>query len=322
MPSWILKTALQHVIGRLPKSYWWNGLFQKYVTQGYYPSRESFEGKLNCCRQHLDHYLKFCPAPKPGFTAMELGTGWWPIIPLGLYLCGASEIWTYDLVPVLRRDTLRRTLELYCEFARTGELERILKYVQPQRLQRVKELIGQVEKKSPAELLKRLKIHTRIGDARSSELPDKSIDLVYSNFVFEHPSADTLNGLLAEFRRIASPHAVMSHHVGIADQYADFDKSITYYNYMKYTDGWWNLLNNPVIPQNRLRVTDYRNLIEQTGWEIVEERNTSGSLDDLNKVLLAPEFKKYSTKDLLVLFSWLVARPIGSKTEYVNNFYT
>ena len=94
MPSWMLKDALQHVIGRLPRSHWWNGLFQKYVTKGYYPSRESFEAKLNCCRQHLDYYLRFSPAPKSEFAVLELGTGWWPIVPLGLYLCGASEIWT------------------------------------------------------------------------------------------------------------------------------------------------------------------------------------------------------------------------------------
>jgi hypothetical protein len=35
----------QHVIGRLPGNYWWNGLFQKCVTKGYYPSRATFEGK-------------------------------------------------------------------------------------------------------------------------------------------------------------------------------------------------------------------------------------------------------------------------------------
>ena len=29
-------------------------------------------------------------SPAPGFTAYELGTGWFPIIPIGLYLCGAA----------------------------------------------------------------------------------------------------------------------------------------------------------------------------------------------------------------------------------------
>lgn len=309
MPSWVIKTALQHTIGCLPKSYWWNGLFQKYVNQTYYPSWESFEGKLNCCRQHLDHYLRYSPAPRSGFKALELGTGWWPIVPLGLYLCGATEIWTYDVVPVLRRDTLRRTLELFAEFRREGSLERILGMVQQERLLRLEELLGQVEMDTPAQLLRKLNIRVRIGDARTTTLPEKSVDLIFSTVVFDHLDVEITSGLLNEFKRVASQDVVMSHYVGLADQYASFDKSITPYNFLKYSDRWWRLLDNSVIPQNRLRIADYRELFELTGWDIVEERNISGSLDDLKKITLAPKFQKYSIEDLLVLYSWLVAKP-------------
>ena len=310
MPSWMLKAALQHVIGRLPGNYWWNGLFQKYVTKGYFPSRESFEAKLNCCRQHLDYYLKFSPAPRAGFTALELGTGSWPIVPIGLYLCGASDIFTYDLVPVLRRDTLRRTLELFGEFKNEEALGRILRAVQPERLQRLEDVLGRVDEETPAQSLKQLNIHVRIDDARATALPDNSVDLVFSTVVFEHIGAEILKGLLTEFGRIAKPDAVMSHYVGLADQYASFDKSITPFNFLKYSDRQWRVLNNPITPQSRLRMADYRELFRQSGWGIVEERNTSGLMDDLGKIRLAPEFAKYSTQDLLVLFSWLVARPL------------
>jgi hypothetical protein len=54
--------------------------------------------------------------------ALEIGTGPWPIVPIGLYLLGASEIWTSDIVPLLQRDTLRRTIELFCEFRNEGFL--------------------------------------------------------------------------------------------------------------------------------------------------------------------------------------------------------
>lgn len=309
MPNWILKGALQHVIGRLPKSYILNGLFQKYITRGYYPKRETFEHKLLCCRQHLDNYLRFSQKPKASFTAIELGTGSWPIVPIGLYLCGASEIWTYDLVPVLREDTLKATIELFCEFACTGELERILKTVHTQRVEYLKELFKWVEKDSSFDLLERLNIHLRIGDARNSALPNESIDLFFSTVVLEHIQADVLTGLLTEFRRMASQNAVMSHYVGLADQYASFDKSLTPYNFMKYSNHWWRIINNPIIPQSRLRLPDYRELFEQNGWHITEEKNISGSIDDFVKIVLAKEFQKYSEEDLLILFSWLVAKP-------------
>lgn len=309
MSSWIVKAGLQHIIGWLPRSYWWNGLFQKYVTKGYYPSRESFGRKLSYCRVHLDHYLKFSPVPRSGFKALELGTGSWPIVPLGLYLCGASEIWTYDLLPVLRWDTLRRALELFGEFKREGSLEQILGPVQQDRVLQLEELLGWVKMETPAHLLRRLNIHVHINDARTTPLPDKSVDLIFSTVVLEMISAEILSGLLDEFKRVASPDAIMSHYVGLADQYASFDKSITPYNFLKYSDRGWSLLNNPIIPHSRLRIADYRELFELTGWDIVEERNISGSLDDFKKIRLAEKFRKYSTEDLLVLFSWLVARP-------------
>jgi hypothetical protein len=307
MPRWILKLALQHIIGRLPRSYWWNALFQKYVTGGYYPSRETFVGKLKCCRQHFDHYLRFSAAPETGFTALELGTGSWPIVPLGLYLCGASEIWSYDLVPVLNRDTLKRTLELFCELKKDGSLARILPEIKHERLTFLEESTGKTDQASPVQILKNLHIHLRLGDAATTMLPARSIDLVFSTVVLEHISLGPLVGLFEEFKRVASTSAVMSHLVGLADQYAGFDASITPYNFMKYSEWQWRLFNSPIIPQSRLRLADYRELFERTGWAIVKEQNTSGSLEDLKSIQLAQMFKKYSAEDLSVLYSWMVA---------------
>lgn len=315
MPSWLIKSALQNVIGRLPGSFWWNMLFQKHVTRGYYPSREAFESKLECCRRHLDHYLKFSPAQRLGFTAFELGTGAWPIVPIGLYLCGASEIHTYDLVPFLNRDLLARTLSLFAEAGKEGVLDRVLKTVQPERLVFIEEALSRVETEAPARLLARMGIHLNIGDARATKLPDGSADLIFSTVVFEHIDADILSGLLKEFRRIASPDAVMSHYVGLADQYASFDKSITPFNFLQFSDRQWRFLNNPIIPQSRLRMADYRKLFNQNGWRIIEERNLVGGLEDLRKIDLAAKFKEHSVEDLRVLFSWMAARPTSERSE-------
>ena len=172
MSLWIIKAGLQNMIGRLPKSYRLNMLFQKYVTRGYFPSRETFEGKLKCCRKHFDHYMKFSQTSQPGFNALELGTGSWPIVPLGLYLCGASAVWTYDLVPLVCKDTLKRTLELFIEFKQEGSLKRLLPKIQEEPFLRLEKLLGQVEKETPAQLLSKLNVHARIGDARKNALDD------------------------------------------------------------------------------------------------------------------------------------------------------
>ena len=148
-----------------------------------------------------------------------------------------------------------------------------------------------------------------VGDAGSSRLQDNSIDLIFSTVVFEHIDREILKSLLEEFARVGSPDCVMSHHIGLADQYASFDNSITPFNFLKYDSAKWRLFNNPVIPQSRLRMADYRELFAETGWRIVNEENKAGSLSDLNKVELAAEFQPHSTEDLLILFSWIVSRP-------------
>jgi hypothetical protein len=127
--------------------------------------------------------------------------------------------------------------------------------------------------------------------------------------VLEHIPREILSGIFREFRRLASKDAAMSHRIGLDDQYHYLDRSITPFNFMRYSDRAWKYLDSPLTPHNRLRISDYRALLRATGFEVAKEINTSGAANDLEKVRLAPEFQNYSTDDLLVLTSWLVAKP-------------
>lgn len=311
MSIWLVKTFIQHLIGFLPKSHTWNIIFQKYITNGYYPKKNVFDGKLACCQKHLDHYLEFSGGQHSGFNALELGTGSWPVVPIGLYLCGAESIWTYDIAPLLRRDILKKTLCLFHQAEHTGSLRKILNKARPDRIEKLKRLMQDVEGITPINLLQKLNIHICVGDARETKLHDNSIDFIFSTVVLEHISSDVLVGLLDTFKRVAKSQAIMSHHIGLCDQYASFDKSITPFNFLKYSDRQWRFLNNSVIPLNRLRPADYRNIFQQTKWNIVKETNVSGELSELKQIKLATKFQHHSTEDLLVLYSWIVAQPIN-----------
>lgn len=309
MKRWIVKSAVQRAISWLPRSHWWNGLLQKHVTKGLELTPASFEAKLQCCRTHFEYYQTYGPKDRSDFTALEIGTGWFPIVPVGFYLCGAATIRTFDVAPLVSRYTLRQTARRFCEYEEDGTLQRVLPGLRAERMAQLRRVIAQADHESPAALLKTLNIQTVVGDARRTGLPAESTDLVFSTVTLEHIPREVLAGLFAEFRRISSKGALMSHYIGMADQFASFDHSITPYNFMKYPAKRWRLLDNPIIPQNRLRVSDYRKLIEAARFRIVEQRDRSGDLEDLRRVELAPHFRKYSTEDLLVLFSWFVAQP-------------
>lgn len=307
MRSWLLKAAVQNIIGRMPNCHLWNSIFQKHVTKAYYPKLDTFKEKLIESRFHLDLYFKHSSLPKQEFAVFELGTGPWPFIPICLYLCGASEIWSYDLHPLLSKDMMKKTLSFYCENAE-DRITEILGPVRKERLSELQSLWKFVDEEEPDKLLRRINFYYITGDARTSNLPNGSIDFIFSTLVLEHIEPEVLIGLFDEFRRIASQDAVMCHYIGLADQYASVDKSITPFNHMKYTDFQWRLFNNPIVPQSRLRIADYRHLFNQSGWNIVEEKNTLGLKDDLDSIAISSKFKHFSMEDLLVLYSWIIAK--------------
>ncbi len=284
-------------------------MFQTCVTKSLEIDRGGFEQRLEFCRRHLEHFHELQSARRESFTVFELGTGWFPIVPIGLYLCGASEIWTFDIVPLLRNSRMQRTLGFFCEYDQKGELQNHLPRLRPERVAQLREALAAAGSESPQTLLERFNIHAVVRDARATGLSAKSIDLFFSTSVLEHIPREILADIFREFRRLATNNAAMSHRVGLDDQYHYLDRSITPFNFMQYSDRAWKYLDSPLTPHNRLRISDYRALLRETGFEVAKEVNTSGSPKELEKVRLAPEFQNYSTEDLLVLTSWLVARP-------------
>lgn len=311
MPCWLIKSVAQRIISVLPRSDWWNEQFQRHVTGGFRVERTGgFAEKLGACRRFVDYYFKHSRSPREDFSVFEIGTGWFPIIPIGMFLCGAREIWSMDIRRLLRRDTLDAVTECFLETERLGELEEALPRRQRERVEELARLHSGNPGLSPIEFLEQLNVHAMLGDASRTGLPDGSADLVFSHFVMEHLSPAFLPKGLAEWRRLCSSDSLMCHHIGIHDQFASFDSSITPFNYLKYSRRAWRWLDSPMISQSRLRVSDYREAISRAGFRILEEENTLGAEEDLERIKPAAEFERYSRDDLLVVFSWVVAVPV------------
>ncbi len=309
MPSWLLKSAIHRAISLLPQSQKYNEWFQEHVTKSLGLEAGPFEFRLNYCRRYLEDFLQVRPECAAGFTALELGTGWYPIVPIGLFLCGATDIWSFDICPLLRRERLRTLLNLFCDYDRQGKLQTFLPALRPERMARLREAAKLIDSETPEALLEKLNLHVLVRDAQNTGLPAKSVDLFFSCVVLEHIPAPIQLSLNREFLRVASPRAVLIEFVDLKDQYAAFDKSVSIFNFLKFSPGAWKWLNSPLIPQWRLRVSDLRGFLRDTGWEIVKEVNTVAAATELERVRLAPEFQKYSREDLLVVETWLVARP-------------
>lgn len=313
MSSWLLKTTVQHLFAALPRPAWWNGLMQRYVTRGLrlQPYGE-FQAKAKAGRRHFRNYYDSSRRPRENFSVVEAGTGWFPIIPIALHFCGAGKIWTYDIVALMQPDTFQQVVKHFCSFATTGELYDVLPEAKRDRVSDFLSLAR--SPMPPIEFLRCLNIRAVIGDVSDTQLDSGSIDFVFSHGVLEHFPLPLLAKTAMEFRRICHRSSVMSHFVGMADQFSFSDKSITPFNNLRYSARVWEWLDSPIIPQNRLRTPDYIDILTTAGFEILVRDDINGMESDLAKIHLAHEFCRYRRSDLRVLYSWLISRPLATQS--------
>lgn len=305
MPSWLLKAAVQGTISVLPGRQRLNHLLQRHITGSVELQAALFERKVGECARHLENYRAAVAGHAPPSAALELGTGWYPIVPVGLALAGTEWVTTFDINSLVDMKRTRRTLGAYASYLTRNRLA--LPDVRPTRAEALMDALGDETAVDVQDLLSRLGIELVVRDVRASGLPAHGIDLFVSNNTLEHISTDVLHGIMAEFSRLAAPGAVMDHFIDMSDHYAHFDRSISEFNYLRYPSRRWWIFNNRLQYQNRLRVSDYREILRHAGFEVVFEDNLEGSLEQLDAVKLAPEFERYSRQDLLVLRSWLTA---------------
>jgi hypothetical protein len=307
MPLWLLKAAVQGAVSLLPGRHRVNALLQQRVTGSLALRDATFAGKVSHCRHHLEQFRQARGPGRGPSTALELGTGWYPIVPIGLALAGAEQVTTIDVSSLLDAPRVRRTLAAYAAAIESGRLDGQLPGIDHARAERVIAAARDRGSATAEDLLASVGVRALLGDARACALPGGSIELLVSNNTLEHIAPHVLEQILVEFRRLSAPGAVMDHFIDISDHYAHFDRSINEFNYLRYPDGLWRLFNNSLHYQNRLRASDYRRLFERTGFRVIAEGAERGTPDQLSEVTLAPRFRRYARDDLLVLRTWITA---------------
>lgn len=281
-----------------------NYLFQRYVTKGVLLTDELMDDKLTHCQTHLKHFFKY-RGVQTGYTTLELGTGWYPIVPIGFYLAGASKIYSIDVSDLLETDAIKLTIERYLQYYKSGKLDTFLPLIDTERLKKLESLLTQ--NLPPHQMLEQLNVFTILGDARKTQFESGSFDLINSNNTFEHIYPEILLPILIEFKRLLKPNGLMSHFIDMSDHFAHFDKSISVYNYLRFTEQEWSRIDNSIQPQNRLRIYTYRQLHQQAGFKIIEEYNRPGSIAELNTVPLSQPFAANSLADVAITHSLFVS---------------
>jgi SAM-dependent methyltransferase len=145
-------------------------------------------------------------------------------------------------------------------------------------------------------------------------VPDESVDVVFSNTVLEHVPVPEVDRLLTESLRILRPNGYMVHLIDPSDHFSHADPSVSAVNYLRFSEGDFAKFNSAFLYQNRLRASEWRDVIQRHRFEIVYWRSSidARALRDLPSVPVSACFSHLSPEDLCTTAIWVVTRKLWS----------
>jgi SAM-dependent methyltransferase len=299
---WVAKAAVQRGLGFVPQGERLNYLFQRHVARSLPADESVFRRKFSRALQHLRAYEEHGPGtPAADAVFYEFGAGWELAIPLAYAALGVGRQLLVDIRPSARVELVNDNLAAF---------ERLRGELEDEAGRELRRLGGPV--RSLAELDERLGIaYLAPRDARDTGLAAESIDFVSSTDTCEHIPEDDLAQIFRECRRLLRPGGAFSCRIDLQDHYAYFDRSLSKYNFLRYSDGAWRVVNSPLHFQNRLRSPDYLRLVREAGFEVVVERPSGPSEEgraQLRALPLAARFRNgYTPEELGVTVLSFVA---------------
>jgi hypothetical protein len=282
--DWRLKVATQAVLNRVPFGQALRRLKRRHF--GYGPDDANLRETLVHLAQ-MKAALEAQGRTFEGATVLEIGSGWFPTIPIMLALGGAEQVLMSDLNRHMDEVTFAATL-------------RFLRRVMPSNSSL--EAIGALTD-LPIRYLAPFDV---------DEIQDGSLDVVVSRTVFEHIPPNDLLRLLKGLRPKLAAGGLMVHLIDHSDHLEHTDKSISKINFLT-----WSTSKHAFIyflmqgGENRLRHHEYQGLFEVAGFEVL---SASAQIHQPTRQLattlpLAPPYAALSPDQLAALSSIYVLAP-------------
>lgn len=305
---WVAKAAIQRGLSAVPAGERFNYLLQRKVTRQLPRSDEHFRLHATETVRHFRAYEEHVTPLEEGAPHFyEFGAGWDLITPLLFWALGVDRQTLVDIRANLRFEMIDHSI------GQIGAHRDWLAELAPASEWRA---LDPSPVTSSDDLAQRFGItYLAPRDARSTGLPGDSVDFVSSTYTLEHIPREDIAAILAESRRLLQPAGALSAVVDMKDHYSYGDRSISPFNFLKFSDSTWRLVNSSLHFQNRLRYPDYRELVEGAGLEILADEHGEPSPEDLEVVdalPLAARFQGYGDRDLAVREVHLVAVPAES----------
>ena len=306
LSKWKAKAIIQKAISFLPYKENINYFFQRYVTKGVLLNEEHFTYKLEHARDHLQFFEELKGGIQ-GKRVLELGTGWYPIVPIAFFLYDVGEFISIDISSWMNYESQLATIAVFQEWEEEDKLKDVLPDIKTENWNILIEILENKEKYPNSTTINQaLRFTPYIKDARNSGFETNSFDFICSNNTFEHIYPEILKPILKEFDRIVKSNGAMSHFIDLSDHFAHFDASINIYNFLRFSEQQWRRIDNSIQPQNRLRWKDYEQIYKELGISYTALKVRKGDLALLASVPLSEEYSAYTPEELALSHGYMV----------------
>jgi hypothetical protein len=310
-----VKVAVQNALGLLPGPLGFKAneacvaLLRGHVDRTE-TSRRTIKGTANLALIRRETGIQF-----NGAKVLEVGTGWHGIDLVLFSLVGATHIYTVDHHRHLTLQSLR---------AHTPEI------LSPQCLESLADLAPGVRERAAAlhwqkwgtldEALHELNVTAFISRSCLTgglDIRPESVDIFYSDSVLHRIPEEDLALLLRDVsQRLLRPGGVCFHRTDQCDinSQSHVDTNLWRLAYLKYPDWYFNtFISGRFNSQNRLRESDFIELFESSGFQILFKESVvdDGDLERIKHFRVAKRFRGKSLQDLATVRSTLIGRKDG-----------
>jgi hypothetical protein len=293
--KWVLKAAAKKALSWAPAGRTIDFLIQSKITKTLPVSDETFLSSVRFAAMHIDQARKHGSTPIERAKFFEFGIGWDLVGPLAFYLMGVRDQTLCDISYNLRLSLINHSLATFYRLE-----DRITKITGAEAIRLPRYISGERE-------IARLGMRYIVGDMTRVLPVPAQFDYITSISVLEHVPAADVPQIVNKCYSLLKPAGVVSFVIDMRDHYVDFDQSISDHNFLRYSDRAWNMFFNSTLHhQNRLRFTDYLQVIKEARFEIV---NYSLWEAPLNGTKIHPSFReKYDDTTLAVTTLCVTAR--------------
>jgi len=299
--KWIMKAFIQSAMSNVAWSEKLNYFFQTRISKSLPTTEKSLVEKAKMAITHFNYFNKHnTHSDLSRLNFFEFGAGWNLCVPIIYFMLGIDHQTIIDIEPHVRYNLLNDAIvKIEKRFNEIQDMaDKPLRHLNLKTVSALSELKSDYGFKYLAPL-----------DARNTALSENSFDFISNTLTLQHIPPPDLYLILIECYRILKEEGIVSCFIDLNDNYSYTDKSISRYNFMKFSEQAWRKYNPSLHYQNRLRYPEYVDIITKVGFKIIDQKlnhPNPETFEILKNFPIAEKFRKFSLEDLAITSFWII----------------